>query len=73
MTGATSVIRVNETRWISHVQLAFKNLNAYNAHAQTYNELQQAEKYSTISKSQSLYFSRKLSKRQFMEFANIHA
>ena len=58
------------TRWISHVQLALKNLlNAYNAHVQTYNKLQQAEKYSAVSKSQSLYFSRKLSNRQFMDFA----
>ena len=70
LTGATSVIRVNETRWISHVQLALKNLlNAYNAYVQTYNELQQAENKSAISKLQSLYFTRKLSNRQFMEFA----
>ena len=40
----------------------------YNAHVQTYNELQQAKKYSAVSKSQSLYFSCKLSNRQFMEF-----
>ena len=68
ITGATSVIRVKGTSWISHVQLALKNLlNAYNAHAQTYNELQQAEKYSAVSKSQSLEISRNLSDRQFME------
>lgn len=70
ITGATAVIRVNGTRWISHVQLALKNLlNGYKAHVQTYNELQQADKYSAASKSQSLYFSRKLNNRQFMEFA----
>ena len=69
ITGTTSVIRVNGTRRISHVQLALKNRNVYNAHAQTYNELEQAEKCSAVSKSQSLYFSRKLSNRQFMEFA----
>ena len=70
ITGATSVIRVNRTCWISCGKLALKNLlNAYNAHVQTYIELQQAEKYSAFSKSQSLYFSCKLSNRQFTEFA----
>ena len=39
ITGATSVIWVNETHWISHVQLALKTLlDAYNAHVQTYNK-----------------------------------
>ena len=70
ITGATSAIRVNRTCWISCGKLALKDLlNAYNAHVQTYIELQQAEKYSAVSKSQSLYFSCKLSNRQFMEFA----
>ena len=68
ITGVTSVIRVKGTSWISHVQLTLKNLlNAYNAHAQTYNELQQAEKYSAVSKSPSLEISRNLSDRQFMK------
>ena len=63
INGACSVIRANGTNWISHVQLALKNLlNAYNVNVQTYNELQQAEKYSAVSKSQYLYFSHKLSK-----------
>ena len=63
ITGASSVIQVNGTSWISHVQLALKNLlDAYNANVQTYNELQQAEKYSAVSKSQYLYFSHKFSK-----------
>ena len=69
ITEATSVIRVNRTLWISHVKLALKNLlNAYNAKVQTYNKLQQAEKYLAVSKSQSLCFSGKLSNRKFMEF-----
>ena len=51
ITGATSVIRVNGTRCISCGKLALKNLNACNAHVQTYIELQQAEKYSAVSKS----------------------
>ena len=69
MTGATSVVRVNSISWISHVQLAIKNLlSAYNAHVQTC-ELQQAEQYSAVPKSQSLYFSRQLSNRKFMELA----
>ena len=51
---------MNGTRWISHVKSALENLlTAYNAHVQTNNELQQAEKYSAVSKSQPLYFSRK--------------
>ena len=58
ITGGSCVIRVNGTSWFSHVQLALKNLlNAYNAHVQMYNELQQAEKYSAVSKWQYLYFS----------------
>ena len=33
ITGPTSVIQVNWTSWISHAQLALKNLlNVYNAH-----------------------------------------
>ena len=36
ITGGTSVIRVNETCYILHVQLALKNLlNVYNVHIQT--------------------------------------
>ena len=68
--GATSVIRVNGTRWISHVSQALRNfLHAYKAHVNTYNELQLADKYSSASKAQSVYFARKLSNRLFMEFA----
>ena len=60
----------NGTRWISQFQLALKNLlNVYNGHVQTYNELQQAKKFLAVSKLHSLYFSHKLSNRQFMEFA----
>ena len=55
---------------ISHVSQALRNfLHAYKAHVNTYNELQQADKYSSASKAQSVYFARKLSNRLFMEFA----
>ena len=44
ITGATSVIKVNGTRWISHTFLALKNLfNIYQAHINTCNELQLAD------------------------------
>ena len=48
-TGATSLVRVNRTIWISDVQLALKNLlSVYNAKVQTHDELQQAEQYSAV-------------------------
>ena len=55
ITGATSVIRVNGIRWISHTFLALKNLlNSYQAHINIYNELQLADKYSAKSKAQAV-------------------
>ena len=70
ITGANSVIRVNGTRWIFHTFLTLKNLlNSYQAHINIYNELQLADKYSAKSKAQAVYFSRKLNKRDSMEFA----
>ena len=69
ISGASAVIRVNGTRWISHTLNAMRNvLNSYHAHIHCYEKLLILDKYAESQKTKARYYLKKLRAQKFLSF-----
>ena len=67
--GASSVIRVNGTRWIAHTLNALINLlNGLPAHIYCCEKLRDSDDYSAPQKAKCRYFLKKLGDKKFVSF-----
>ena len=68
ISGASAVIRVNGTRWISHTLNAMRNvLNSY-VHIHCYEKLLILDKYAESQKAKARYYLKKLRDKKFLSF-----
>ena len=69
ISGASAVIRVNGTRWISHTLNAMRNvLNSYHAHIHCYEKLLILDKYAESQKAKVRYYLKKLRDKKILSF-----
>ena len=69
ISGASAVIRVNRTWWISHTLDAMRNvLNSYHAHIHCYEKLLIPDKYAESQKAKARYYLKKLRDKKFLSF-----
>jgi hypothetical protein len=69
-SGKCSVIRVNGTRWVSHMVNALENiLNGLKAHISSYNTISLESDYSAAQRSKAMFFIKKLQDQHFMSTA----
>ena len=66
ISGASAVIRVNGTGWVSHTLNALNNLlNSYRGHINFYEQLLVLDKYAPSQKAIARYYLKKLREKNF--------